>query len=604
VKAGRGAEESSAAFPVQCAIVNGEENPFDEKRWRAVRGPRAGASDGAPALAGLPPDFQRVAFFGVLSAVFLLLGTMVPANWKSIHPALLARAGQRTATAADLGLAAVNAQRPGVASLVLSAALTVKDEQVPKLTAELAAIEARRGWNAWGGSDPFIESVFKDASAPRPASEPILPLLLTETNRALLREHLAAARAPGVQAILRTRELTSTTQFVPASRPGGQPFEATILLMALMYQGERFSALLAQDLRTAAERANETRLAAEWESICMDVLTLARRLDWLQLTELLRQVPSAKALSDMVQLAKSAPDNFPVLYAASLLTKAPDQVANYLLRFGKAGATDLTLALSHGEGAVRLVMERSLPLGPPRTTAGFLAGWTLAAPRGMLAAKVLVFLLAGAGFFLVWRELSPVQPGSRSTAGARVIHGQRAVVAMLLGLMLLAAGEPFLLRTLGSPEFRLRLKLPVLTNSPLPTDKTETATKTKPSMDLSTILSIVLFAALQVAVYAICLMKIREIEMSTAPAPLKLRLMENEENLFDSGLYVGIAGTASALVLQVLQLIEANLLAAYASNLFGIICVALVKIRHVRAAKRRLIVECQEEAEERQPAAA
>ena len=75
-------------------------------------------------------------------------------------------------------------------------------------------------------------------------------------------------------------------------------------------------------------------------------------------------------------------------------------------------------------------------------------------------------------------------------------------------------------------------------------------------------------------------------------------------NLFDSGLYVGIAGTASALVLQVLQLIEANLLAAYASNLFGIICVALVKIRHVRAAKRRLIVECQEEAEERQPAAA
>ena len=170
--------------------------------------------------------------------------------------------------------------------------------------------------------------------------------------------------------------------------------------------------------------------------------------------------------------------------------------------------------------------------------------------------------------------------------------------------MLLAAGEPFLLRTLGSPEFRLRLKLPVLTNSSLPTDKTETATKTKPSMDLSTILSIVLFAALQVAVYAICLMKIREIEMSTAPAPLKLRLMENEENLFDSGLYVGIAGTASALVLQVLQLIEANLLAAYASNLFGIICVALVKIRHVRAAKRRLIVECQEEAEERQPATA
>lgn len=74
-------------------------------------------------------------------------------------------------------------------------------------------------------------------------------------------------------------------------------------------------------------------------------------------------------------------------------------------------------------------------------------------------------------------------------------------------------------------------------------------------------------------------------------ATAKLRLMENEENLFDGGLYLGIAGTATALVLQVLGVIDANLLAAYSSNLFGIVCVALVKIRHVRPYKRKLIVE-------------
>lgn len=550
----------------------------------------------------MPPDFQRVAFFAVLSGVLLLLGTLVPANWKSVHPALLERAGHGTPTAASLGLAAVTAQRPGVANLALSAAMAVKDEQVPKLTSELAAVEAQRGWNTWGGNDPFIEAVFRDASAPRLASEPILPFLLTETNRAVLRERLLTSRSPGVQAILQTRELSSTTTFVPAGRPGGQPFEATILLTALLYQGERFSALLAQDIRTVAEKANETRLAGEWESLCMDVLTLARRMDWMQLSELLRQVPNAKALNDLVQLAKTAPDNFAVLYTASLLTKEPDKVAGYVLRFGKSGAGDLTKALAHGEGAVRLLVERSLPLGPARAVPGFLASWTLAAPRGMLAAKVICFLLAGFGFFLVWRELSPVEHGSRSLAGARMIHGQRGIVALALALMLLAAGEPFLLKPLGSPEFRARLKLPVLMNSPVPTDKN--AVKTKPHMELSTILSIVLFAALQVGVYAICLMKIREIEMSTAPAPLKLRLMENEENLFDSGLYVGIAGTATALVLQVVQVIEANLLAAYASNLFGIVCVAFVKIHHVRACKRRLILECQAEATERETATA
>ncbi len=580
--------------------MNGDEHPFDPTRWRAGR-PQP---EQKPALAGVPRDLQRVAFFGVLSVFLVLLGTLLPANWKSVHPALLARAGQGTPTASGLGLAAVTAQRPGVANLALSAAMTVKDEQVAKLTAELAALEAQRGWTTWGGRDPFIESVFKDKSVARPASEAILPFLLSETNRAVLREHLATARSPGVQAILKTRELSSTTQFVPVGRPGGQPFEATILLTALLYQGERFSALLAQDIRTVAEQANETRLAGEWESVCMDVLTLARRMDWIQLSELLRHLPSAKALNDFAQLAKAAPDNLAVLYTASLLTKTPDKVAGYLLRFGKTGAGDLTKALAHGEGALRLLVERSLPVGPARAVPGFLAGWTLAAPRGMLAAKVICFLLAGFGFLLAWRELSPVQNLSRSTAGGRVIHAQRAAVAATLGVMLLAAGEPFLLKPLGSPEFRARLKLPVLMNSPVPTDKTETATKTKPRMDLSTILSIVLFAGLQVAVYAICIMKIREIEMSTASPQLKMRLMENEENLFDSGLYIGIAGTAAALVLQVLQVIEANLLAAYASNLFGIVTVAVVKIHHVRAAKRRLIVECQAEANERATAVA
>ena len=112
-------------------------------------------------------------------------------------------------------------------------------------------------------------------------------------------------------------------------------------------------------------------------------------------------------------------------------------------------------------------------------------------------------------------------------------------------------------------------------------------------METSTLVSIGIFAVLQVGMYMACLRKIREIETQDASPQLKLRLMENEENLFDSGLYVGMMGTAAALVLQVVGVIEPNLLAAYSSNLFGIICVALVKIRHVRGFKRRLILEAQ-----------
>jgi hypothetical protein len=93
--------------------------------------------------------------------------------------------------------------------------------------------------------------------------------------------------------------------------------------------------------------------------------------------------------------------------------------------------------------------------------------------------------------------------------------------------------------------------------------------------------------------YIVCLLKIREISRQPVSPMVKLRLMENEENLFDGGLYIGIGGTATALVFQVLGLIQSNLLAAYSSNLFGIVCVALIKIRHVRPYKRILILEGQ-----------
>ncbi|HQY05519.1 MAG TPA: hypothetical protein PLQ52_05610, partial [Lacunisphaera sp.] len=150
--------------------------------------------------------------------------------------------------------------------------------------------------------------------------------------------------------------------------------------------------------------------------------------------------------------------------------------------------------------------------------------------------------------------------------------------------------EPSLLKAAPASEYQISLTIPVIGTLAAPAT---TASTTPTTMDISTIASILAFAALQVGMYVICLLKISEIARQGVPAATKLRLMENEENLFDGGLYIGIAGTATALVLQVIGWIDANLLAAYSSNLFGIVCVALVKIRHVRPYKRQLIIEVQ-----------
>ncbi|MEY2851613.1 MAG: hypothetical protein RL549_312, partial [Verrucomicrobiota bacterium] len=110
------------------------------------------------------------------------------------------------------------------------------------------------------------------------------------------------------------------------------------------------------------------------------------------------------------------------------------------------------------------------------------------------------------------------------------------------------------------------------------------------SMEPTNVITLVVFLTIQIAVYRICVRRIRQIETGPGDSTLKLRLLENEDNLFDSGLYVGIGGTAIALVLQVLGVIQPSLLAAYSSNLFGITCVAVIKIFHVRACKQRLLL--------------
>ena len=58
-----------------------------------------------------------------------------------------------------------------------------------------------------------------------------------------------------------------------------------------------------------------------------------------------------------------------------------------------------------------------------------------------------------------------------------------------------------------------------------------------------TLLVLALFFIVQLVIYSFCLIKLKEIGEQKLSAELKLKLLENEENLFDFGLYVGLGGT-------------------------------------------------------------
>ena len=530
----------------------------------------------------------------VLGAGLLLLAWLLPVNVKSLNTALLREAGRDTPTVARLGRDLLELDKPGPAALVLETAREICDPGAGALgTAYDGFVQKHREIMPWGGWDVALEPLLGSRNAASPAeSQPVLRFMVTQQARENLRRYLAVSRLTAVQVLLKTTELTTTKRFVPASHPGGQPLDAVILLTAYLWQTEHLSASLQREVRTLAESAVQTGQMGELEDFYLDILTLGRRLNWVQLSELLRTTNTLGTVGQFAHLTRVAPEHLPTIYTAALMTKSADGVAQYLIAFGRPGAEQLKLALSYGEGAVEQLVTRQVPVthgAGPEFELG--AAFTLRHPELALLGKYAAFL---GGIFLLLRSVDARLFFSVESAlrGAFPRMGS-GLIAALLTFIFFVSSEPFLLKGAPVSDYKIKLTIPILGAITAPA----TAASTIPThMDISTILSITVFAALQIGMYVICLLKISEVDRQSVPAPVKLRLVENEENLFDGGLYLGIAGTATALVLQVLKLIDANLLAAYSSNLFGIVCVALVKIRHVRPYKRKLIIEIQQNA--------
>jgi hypothetical protein len=525
----------------------------------------------------------------LLGLGLLAVAWLLPVNFKSLNTALLREAGRDTQTVAGFGRDLLELDKPGPAALVLEAAKQTGDAGASALGVVFDNFAAKhRDMMPWGGWDVALDPLLVGRTAAASAeSQAVLKFMVTQQARDNLRRYLAVSRLPAVQTMLQTGELTTTVRFVPANRPGGQPLEAVILLTAYLWQTERLSASLQREVRVLAETAVRTGQMGALEDFYLDILTLGQRLNWIQLSELLRTTGSLGTVGQFAHLTRVAPDHLPVIYTTALVTKSADKVAHYLITFGRPGVDSLRLALTFGQGAVEQLVQRQVPVtggAGPEFELG--AAFALRHPELALLGKYVaflggIFLLMRAMDLRLFRAIELALPAAFPRMGS-------GLIALILTFIFFAFSEPFLLK--AAPVSDYKLTIPVLGVLAAPAAP---APSTNPTMDITTILSITLFAAIQVGMYLICLVKISEVARSAVPAATKLRLMDNEENLFDGGLYIGIAGTATALVLQVLGIIDANLLAAYSSNLFGIVCVALVKIRHVRPYKRQLILEIQ-----------
>jgi hypothetical protein len=112
-------------------------------------------------------------------------------------------------------------------------------------------------------------------------------------------------------------------------------------------------------------------------------------------------------------------------------------------------------------------------------------------------------------------------------------------------------------------------------------------------MNQMSLLTLLLFFVIQLLIYIACLVKLAEIRRQNIPPRIKLKLLENEDHLFDAGLYLGFVGTIISLILVSLGIIKPSLMAAYSSTSFGIIFVSVFKIFNLRPLRRKLLLEAE-----------
>jgi hypothetical protein len=190
-----------------------------------------------------------------------------------------------------------------------------------------------------------------------------------------------------------------------------------------------------------------------------------------------------------------------------------------------------------------------------------------------------------AGHF-VWPGLTEIEEPLR----VRGIHLARELLFGLgFLLVVLLLSEPFLAQEGQKAELAFRLRLPMTvaaTASIVPLVKST-------FMNPNSLFTLLLFFVLQALIYCACLVKLAEIRRQKVPARVQLKLLENEDHLFDAGLYLGFAGTIVSFILVALKIIEGSLMAAYSSTAFGVIFVSVFKIFNLRPVRRQLLMQAE-----------
>ena len=535
----------------------------------------------------------------IFATALAITALLVPAHIRSIDPTVIELAGANGSSVKDKIWEEINAAYVGPAQRFAAA---TSHEDAAQQTRIQQLLEKNPNFASSGGPDRDFEDVLKRSATQR-KSGAVIPQLLPRSERASLKQTLAASRNRNVTALLGIRDIAGLLRLHPASHPAGAPYDSGVLTLALLIEGGHFQPSLSQQIGNLAtlSAGHHPEATIACEDLVIGTLSLGRQLDYCSLASLAEFTETLGDWSQMAALFRAQPDRIDQNYTALRFSKAPDALYNYLAEQAEAGNQDIDFALRHGPQAVNHLINSEQPIYQASSIAATVLDLlspyrpqsfveiTLHQNSLGQALKFALLFLAGLAFAFAmgsaWRSsLGNTTTVSRSNPMVMV---RDILISLVVVLTIWTFFEPDILKSQESVsnagpriEFALADTLQSI-KSPV---------KAMQELNQVTLLVLALFFIIQLVIYSFCLIKIKEIGKQQLSPDMKLKLLDNEENLFDFGLYVGLGGTVLSLILVAVGIVEASLMAAYASTLFGIIFTALLKILHLRPYRRQLIL--------------
>ncbi|MGC9941757.1 MAG: hypothetical protein ABSE48_07965 [Verrucomicrobiota bacterium] len=535
----------------------------------------------------------------------LACGLLIPAHLRAVDAGVIQIAGRSTSSLSEQIKALAQKGDLGTAQMLVQAAVAAQIPDGELLgTTVTNLVRQNPGALFWGNASK-VEDLFGGKLNPaQPNTESFTAFMVRQKNREAALAHLHDSPNPAVQELLRSRSLNNTVLFPSPQSAAGQVYDTAVALSGLLVDSGSLSASLKQNVSALAAAANDGDNSEPLEQVLMDLMSLGQRFNWDQLTAFLAQIQSPATLHQLTDQVRNVNTELPVLFAAVQLSAQPEAVTKYVTNFKQTGFPDLTASLRYGAGGVQQMVkqqqrfynpgwERSLtilnPFGPLFYSA---ANFSIQQPIYALAVKWLAYLLAGFFLAAALHHARPSVSPLQQPLQVRGIHWLRELLfsAGFLLLVLLLS-EPFLSQESQKGDFSLRPHLPMaggVVSAGIVGIKQNI-------MNPTIILTLLIFFVLQALLYFGCLVKLAEIRRQNVPARMKLKLLENEDHLFDAGLYLGFVGTIVSLIVASMGLVKFSLMAAYSSTSFGIIFVVIFKIFHLRPARRELLLEVEAE---------